>query len=250
MERIKIQLTDFTWYTLARDSLAFGLSKTKDKPNLNGIANRIIRKMLVLRKKRREEIVSSFKKDLPGEESILLSKKMDEVFESVYFAERDDVLTTSLWIRPSKGEEASFEEIEKDELPRTKMTGASYVRTLLSEYARLPEYQRESILFDEIREKAVEALKEGKAFSCTYHANRYKLLPIGDLPYYYEPRQNVYLITVEASNQRTGHAFEISKIKDISLSSAPEKRNDALSKKAFRQALDGEPEKMENFEVK
>ena len=67
----------------------------------------------------------------------------------MYFSDAElNVLDEYVWIRPSKETISTYDEIETSEAIITAQEISVYIRGLLNEYSRFPQYKREMLVFD------------------------------------------------------------------------------------------------------
>ena len=147
-DKIKIKVSTFVANILENDALRFGFTKN-EKANKNALLNKLIPTLVEFRKARRNEIEDILKNEYNREDSENIYNAVNTVIDRVYFNDEElNVLDEYIWIRPSKESMATYDEIETSETLITAQEVPVYIRGLLNEYARLPQYKREILTFD------------------------------------------------------------------------------------------------------
>lgn len=147
-DKIKIKVSSFVADILENDALRFGFMKN-GKSNKNALLNKLIPTLVEVRKARRNEIESILKNEYNREDSENIYNAVNTVIDRVYFEDEElNVLDEYIWIRPSKETMTTYEEIETSETLITAQEIPVYIRGLLNEYSRLPQYKREVLVFD------------------------------------------------------------------------------------------------------
>ena len=162
-EKIKINVSISLREILLYDGVAFGIVKKNGEGNLNALLNKLIPALLKFKKKHRAESLRQVRQVVPtaklsseDTEKIIYSTNM--VFQNTYFAdENKEKISCVIWIRPSDKNMAVFDEIIESETEISGIETATYIRSLLNEYARFPLYKREQIVFAEECDKAMLA---------------------------------------------------------------------------------------------
>lgn len=195
---IKLYLSDFVLQILRNDALKFEFLKKETEPNINALLNKLIPNLVYYRKLRREEIHMLLKNEFARSDSEKIYECVNTVIDRVYFSDAElECLDEIVWFRPSEKKRAIFDEIEDSE---TKITGQStsvYIRGLLNEYARLPQYKRESILFDDELRDFAEACESGKIFHARVNGKSIRMFA-----FHY-----VYEFTYDQGNYMIGYDF-------------------------------------------
>ena len=147
-EKFKIRVSLFIKETIDRDAKAFNFVKNNGEANYNLFLNKLIPNLVKLNKERREKAEVE-KNEIPLRYL---------AFDLLPFGNSDsDKLKQTLWIRPSDGNRALFDEISENETKITRQDLSSYIRGLLDEYANLLEFKRERIVFMDEAELAMLA---------------------------------------------------------------------------------------------
>lgn len=147
-DKIKIKISSFVANILENDALRFGFTKN-DKSNKNALFNKLIPTLVEVRKARRNEIEYVLKEEYRREDAESIYNAVNTVIDKVYFSDAElNVLDEYVWIRPSKETMATYDEIERSETKITAQDTSVYIRGLLNEYSRLPQYKREILVFD------------------------------------------------------------------------------------------------------
>lgn len=148
MDKIKVKVSSFVLDILENDAIRFGFVKN-GKPNRNALLNKLIPTLVEARKERRDNIEKILVNEYNREDSENIYNVVNTVIDRVYFNDEElDFLSESIWIRPNKTSMATFEEIQNSEIYITAQEMSVYIRGLLNEYARFPQYKREVLVFD------------------------------------------------------------------------------------------------------
>ena len=147
-DKIKIKVSSFVANILENDALRFSFTKN-NKSNKNALLNKLIPTLVEVRKSRRNEIEDILKNEYNREDSENIYNAVNMVIDRVYFEDEElNVLEEYIWIRPSKETISTYDEIETSETIITAQEISVYIRGLLNEYSRLPQYKRETLVFD------------------------------------------------------------------------------------------------------
>ncbi len=164
-DKIKVRVSSFVSDIIDNDGFNFGFIRKHGYPNKNALLNKLIPTLVEVRKYRREQINNILKNEYRREDSEYVYNCVNAVIDSVYFNDEDlSRLDDTIWIRPTKENMASFDEIEQSELKITALELSVYLRSLLNEYARLPQYKREVLLFDKEMNDFSTACESGRIF--------------------------------------------------------------------------------------
>ena len=121
--------------------------------------------MVSCRKKRRDLIYKLISEEYFKVDADVIYECVNNVIDRVYFSDAGlNKLEEVVWFRPSEKRRAQFDEIEDSETKITNQSTSTYIRGLLNEYSRLPQYKRESILFMKELDDFKEASYTGKIF--------------------------------------------------------------------------------------
>lgn len=219
IDKIKVKVSSFVANILENDAMRFGFIKN-DKPNKNALLNKLIPTLVEVRKARREEIENILKNEYCREDvENNVYDIVNTVIDRVYFSDAElNVLDENIWIRPSKETISVYDEIETSETRITLQEISVYIRGLLNEYSRFPQYKREMLTFDKeldmfdtacythniVHFRDKETNKRHKAFAFNYcygylyeqtnycviydiNENKIKAIPLYDI-------QDIYLI--------------------------------------------------------
>ncbi len=147
-DKIKIKVSSFVANILENDALRFGFMKN-GQSNKNALLNKLIPTLVEVRKTRRNEIEDILKNEYNREDNENIYNAVNTVIDRVYFEDEElNVLDEYIWIRPSKETMTAYDEIETSETLITAQEIPVYIRGLLNEYSRLPQYKREMLVFD------------------------------------------------------------------------------------------------------
>ncbi len=147
-DKIKVKTSSFVANILENDALRFGFTKN-DKANKNALLNKLIPTLVEVRKARRNEIEYVLKEEYQREDTENIYNAVNTIINKVYFSDAElNVLDEYIWIRPSKETMSTYDEIETSETLITALETSVYIRGLLNEYSRFPQYKREMLVFD------------------------------------------------------------------------------------------------------
>lgn len=147
-DKIKIKTSSFVANILENDALRFGFMKN-NKSNKNALLNKLIPTLMEVRKARRNEIEHILKYEYCREDTENIYNAVNMVIDKVYFNDAElNVLEEYIWIRPSKETMCVYDEIVTSETIITAQEVSVYIRGLLNEYSRFPQYKRETLVFD------------------------------------------------------------------------------------------------------
>ena len=182
-DKIKVKISSFVANILENDALRFGFTKN-DKSNKNALLNKLIPTLVEVRKARRNEIEHVLKEEYQREDPESIYNAVNTVIDKVYFNDAElNVLDEYVWIRPSKETMATYDEIETSEIYIMAQELSVYIRGLLNEYSRFPQYKREMLVFDKeldifsdacytrniLHFRDMETNKRYKAFAFNYY---------------------------------------------------------------------------------
>lgn len=195
---IKLSVSNFVLRILQNDAEKFGFLKKEKEPNLNGLLNKLIPNLLYFRKSRRDEIHRILSEDFARDDTERIYECVNTVIDQVYFSDAElQVLDEIIWFRPSTKQGAAFDEIEQSETKITGQTTTEYIRGLLNQYSRLPQYKRETLAFNEELYDFAEACESGKIFHATVNGKSIRMFA-----FHY-----VYGFTYDQSNYLLGYDF-------------------------------------------
>lgn len=210
---IKLSVSNFVLRILQNDAEKFGFLKKEKEPNLNGLLNKLIPNLLYFRKSRREEIYKILNEDFAREDTEKVYECVNTVIDQVYFSDAElQILDDVIWFRPSTKQNAVFDEIEQSETKITGQTTSEYMRGLLNEYARLPQYKRETLAFDDELYDFAEACETGKIFHATVGGKSIRMFAFHYV-YGFTYDQSNYLLGYDLTNKVIG-AIPLCMIRD------------------------------------
>ena len=217
IDKIKIKVSSFVANILENDAYRFGFMKNK-KSNKNALLNKLIPTLVEVRKARRKEIEEVLKNEYNRADSENIYNAVNTVIDRVYFnGEELNVLEEYIWIRPSKESKITYDEIEESETFITAQEITVYIRSLLNEYSRLPQYKREMLTFD--KELEVFAQAHYSHFILHFRDKEtneiYKTFAF-DYYYGYLYDQTNYCVIYDINNKKI-KAIPLHRIKDIYL---------------------------------
>ena len=170
MDKIKIKVSSFVANILENDALRFGFVKN-DKSNKNALLNKLIPTLVEIKKFRRLETERILLCEYNRQDAESIFNAVNTINDRVFFKDEElNCLDEYIWIRPTKEKMVYFDEIESFETHITAQETAVYIRGLLNEYSRLPQYKREVLVFDEEIDEFSKACGSGNIF---HYRDRY-----------------------------------------------------------------------------
>ena len=210
---IKLSVSDFVLRILQNDAERFGFLNKEKEPNLNGLLNKLIPNLLYFRKSRREEIHRVLNEDFAREDTETIYECVNTIIDRVYFLDAElQILDDVIWFRPSTKQNAVFDEIEQSETKITGQTTTEYIRGLLNEYSRFPQYKRETITFDNELYDFARACETSRIFHATVNGKSIRVFAFHYV-YGFTYDQSNYLIGYDMTNKVIG-AIPLCKIRD------------------------------------
>ena len=210
---IKLSVSDFVLRILQNDAERFAFLKKEKEPNLNGLLNKLIPNLLYFRKARRDEIYKILTEDFVRNDTEAVYECVNTVIDRVYFSDAElQVLDDVIWFRPSTKQNAIFDEIEESETKITGQTTTEYIRGLLNEYSRFPQYKRETIAFENELYDFAKACETGRIFHATVNGKSIRMFAFHYV-YGFTYDQTNYLIGYDMTNRVIG-AIPLCMIRD------------------------------------
>lgn len=210
---IKLKVSSFILQILQNDALNFEFIKKGNEPNINGFLNKLIPNLLYYRKLRREEIHDMIKNEFLRQDAEKIYECVNTVIDRVYFSDAElQKLDEVIWFRPSEKNHVPFDEINDSEIIITGQTTTEYIRSLLNEYARLPQYKREQIVFDDELCCLGEACATGKILHARISGKTVRIFAFNYV-YEYTYDQRNFLIGYDMTNHVIG-AIPLCKIRE------------------------------------
>lgn len=181
MDKIKIRISEFLHVILVNDAITFGFLNNKGKANLSGFLNKLIPTMFNLRRARSEALLEgiiSSCQHVTEKDFEIIQAIVDRVVDKVYFPDADlGNLTREIWIRPTQKAQLAFMEIEEESL-LTDGGLSTYLRSMLNEYCKLPQYKREMITFDEEFQRFLEGINKTRETILLVKGTKIKGVPL------------------------------------------------------------------------
>lgn len=244
---IKLSISDFVIRILQNDAEKFGFFKKDKEPNLNGLLNKLIPNLLYFRKARRDEIHRLLNEDFARNDTESVYECVNTVIDQVYFSDSElQILDEVIWFRPSSKQNAVFDEIEQSETKITGQTTTEYIRGLLNEYSRLPQYKRETIAFDDELYDFAKACETSKIFHATVNGKSIRVFAFHYV-YGFTYDQSNYLIGYDLTNKVIG-AIPLCKIRDSYLVESKYKPSDKIISLLQKYYEDEEYDKVISYE--
>lgn len=201
-DKIKVRVSNFVINVIENDCLNFDFVKKDNSPNKNDFINKLIPNLLDLRKSRRQKIKDTLSQDLYRENAEDIYNIVNYLIDQVYFSDIElEKLDGEIWIRPQKNYMEYFDEIENSETKITCQDMTSYIRYLLNEYVRFPQYKRVSILFKKELEIIDKAEASKRLLNFRYNNEKYKIY-VYNYYYGYITDQNTYIIGYDVNRKQ------------------------------------------------
>ncbi|MEG2014884.1 MAG: hypothetical protein RR086_04050, partial [Clostridia bacterium] len=211
-------ITEYIARVLYNDCFAFDFVRNNEYANVNKFINKLIPNLVSQRKKRRGIIHDTLSEaleyatDLKSQER--LSRYMDTIFDKIYFADEEyRMLTEEIWIRPNKENIIVFDEIVESELAICQMDISAYLRSLLNEYAKLPQHQRELLLFSGEIELVNQSIATDRLINFKYENQKYSMVAINFYSEYLYDQSN-YIIGYDTKTQKL-KSIKLYEMKDL-----------------------------------
>ena len=215
LDKIKVKVSEFVANILENDAFRFGFVKN-GKSNKNALLNKLIPTLLEVKKARRSEIEEILKYEYNKRDAEKIYDAINIVIDKVYFNDEElNRLVEDIWIRPAKDKITVFDEIKRSELEITELDLSSYIRNMLNEYSKLPQYKREALVFDEEFEIFADACHSHQIIHFTDKETKEKYRAFA-FDYYqgYSYEQENYCIIYDIGKKRI-IALELHKIDNI-----------------------------------
>lgn len=210
---IKLSISNFVLRILQNDAERFGFLNKENEPNLNGLLNKLIPNLLYYRKVRRDEIHRILIEDFARNDTEDIYECVNTLIDRVYFSDAElQILDEVIWFRPSTKQNAIFDEIEQSETKITGQTTTEYIRGLLNEYSRFPQYKRETMAFDNELYNFATACETGRIFHAVVNGKSIRVFAF-QYVYGFTYDQSNYLIGYDITNKVIG-AIPLCKIRD------------------------------------
>lgn len=130
--------------------------------------NKLIPNLVFYHQYRRKRIHDLLERRFLNTDTEKVYECVNAVIDQVYFSDAElDILGETIWFRPSQKKATIFNLIEDSETEITGQCTSVYIRNLLNEYCRLPQYKRESISFDDERRDFADASATGRILHAT-----------------------------------------------------------------------------------
>lgn len=225
-DKIKIRISSFALVILENDCQAFNFINRNNDPNKNALLNKLIPNLVEFKKNRRqkiEEVLKSYNHNYAEE----IYNAVNMVIDEVYFADEElNDKSETLWIRPHNDCVKVFDEINENETLITALDFSSYLRALINEYARLPQFKREQLLFHNELDLYHYAIREKRIIHFGYKKERYRIYVYVDM-YGYAYDQANYLIGYDTKRNQI-RSFDICYIENAYLIKQKFKTNEEL----------------------
>ena len=200
-EIVKLVLSEFAYLIIRNDAMRYEFIKNDGEPNVNGFLSKLLPNLVYYRKCRREEIRRILEEDFMRADAEKVYECVNTVIDQVYFSDAElEILEEKIWFRPPKKNRAVFDEIEDSEAKLAGQSTSVYIRNLLNEYARLPQYKRERLLFDEELYDFARACETGRIFHTSVDGQSIRMFAFHYV-YEYTYHQENWLIGYDLTNK-------------------------------------------------
>lgn len=217
MERIKIGLDYASASQLVNDAETFGFLKRDGSVNLNLFLNTLLAHLYTESSRRSssiKDLLHETLKSSPVDAATIdqLSLSIDNIIFHGVFTQTKATLSYPLSFRPTRDKEKMFSQIEARELRDRTM--ANYLRSLLTDYLKLAQAERECVIFLPTVNQIEEAFHSGRKVQIKLGANLVQMRPY--LLLENEERTFMYLYGDISAEKRTlvPEAFHLYKIAD------------------------------------
>ncbi len=212
-DKIKIRVSAFILLMLENDCQVFNFINGNDTPNKNAFLNKLIPNLVEFKKYRRQRVQEVLRDEYNHANAEEIYSAVNTIIDEVYFSDAElDYHTETLWIRPHNDCVAVFNEIEDVETAITALDLSSYIRSILNEYARLPQYKRGQLVFKKEFDLFFQAGTESRIINFYYKGEKYKLCFYTHM-YGYVMDQINYIIGFDI-NRKQIRAFNIAYIEN------------------------------------
>ena len=180
MEKIKVNLSFNTYNLLLHDMESFCFSMKEDQPNKNLFYNTICKEMYKIKKAESVILRNKLENIIQNEiNDINIVNNILDNIEDLYNYKMEDKTNRShgyyISFRPLQSLMSMYEEIEEFELRDN--TISNYYRNLFNDYARLPQDERERIIFSDQIKVIESAIKNKKTIQITYGHFKHEIIP-------------------------------------------------------------------------
>ena len=179
-EKIKVNLSYNVYNLLQKDMEDFRFKIKNDSPNKNLFYNTIVKNMIEEHKKESEIIRNKLANILNNhiKSNDVINNVLEEI-EELYNYRIEDKTNRShgyyISFRPSKKFEDLYTEIENYELKNN--TISNYYRNLFNDYARLPQDERERIIFKDELKVIESAIANNKILNIKLNNTSLEFIP-------------------------------------------------------------------------
>ncbi len=195
-EKHKVDVSNFIASILDNDAQRFRFVDKKLKSNIGGFLNKLIPNLLTIRKLRRELMNDELNVIFENHDKNMMVRTkeyLSTLIDKIYFTNEDDDLDEEIWIRPNKGKEVIFEQIEEQETEIAQLTMPEVLRGLLIEYCRLPQYKREQIAYYNELDMIIEELGTGNVIRFEYYKMKFNVIVHNHIIEYLQNQGNFIL---------------------------------------------------------
>ncbi|MGM9858313.1 MAG: WYL domain-containing protein [Bacilli bacterium] len=180
MEKIKVNLSYNTFNLLQHDMESFNFEMKDNEPNKNLFYNIVCKEMYRIIKKESESLRNNINDILKDKikDTTVVNEILNDI-EDIYNLNNEDKTNRShgyyISFRPQQALLSMYEEIENNELRNS--TISNYYRNLFNKYAKLPQDERERIIFHDQLKIIESAIDNKKTLLFTNGRNKAEIIP-------------------------------------------------------------------------
>ena len=181
LDKIKVRISRFVYMITYNDAVTFGFRNKNGDPNINGFLNKLLPTLFDRRRARSmalfDEIIATCE-GVNRDDIGKIQDIVDRVVDKVYFPDAElGSLLAEIWIRPTKKNQLVFMEMAS-EAPLADYSFSTYLRSLLNEYCKLPQYKREHLVFDREFQAFFDAMDREEEISILVNGKKINGFPI------------------------------------------------------------------------
>lgn len=214
--KLSVRVSESVHRQILVDAENFNFKKDNGENNLNAFLNRLLPRLVEYRMQKRNSLrvfwENNFRQCIKENYQEDVFSILDDLFDTVYFSDRDFYHHKTLHFRLTKSNILSLQGFF-DELERSNKNKTTYLRNLFNEYANMKLEQREILCFKEEYLSLSWAMSHNLSVNLEYDGEDYTLLPFA-LPLNYQDG-STYLIATQTRNPNVCHAFKLCSIRNV-----------------------------------
>lgn len=214
--KLSVRVSESVHRQILVDAENFNFKKDNGENNLNAFLNRLLPRLVEYRMQKRDNLrdfwENNFRQCIKENYQEEVFSILDDLFDTVYFSDRDFYHHKTLHFRLTKSNILSLQGFF-DELERSNKNKTTYLRNLFNEYANMKLEQREILCFKEEYLSLSWAIDHNLSVNLEYDGEDYTLLPFA-LPLNYQDG-STYLIATQTRNPNVCHAFKLCSIRNV-----------------------------------